>query len=323
MAKRIKKIADRENTYQTVGKYDYDGLSHWWSSNFGKRETADRRMSCFGNVIYSYNFAIGWMYETPKWESYYRPLVLIREYEMATNTTKKQMYALLDATSHMVQIVVPYVKPDDQYKHNKNLEFFLRNAFISIEKYNKARSFSSKERYKQEFYTAKTSCERYAMYFKQRKSLVYKTIMKLKEPQENDSSVVLSDVENEFKKKTNLAEQRRRNAEKKERRLKKEKALDDLDAWLKGADTIPDSFYLDDIYLRIKGAVIETSRGAQISLKSCINAYSKYKKGTLEEGDDISGYTFGGICDGIAKIGCHDVSMKKIEKLLKGGQNVD
>jgi len=323
MAKRIKKIADRENKYQSVGDYDYNGLCHWWSSNFGRKETAYGRMSCSENTIYSYNSAIGHMYETPKWESFYRPLVLIRDYDGATKTTKNQTMSLLDATSHMIQIIVPYVIPDGPYKHIKNLEFFLKKAFNSIEKYNKARSFNSKERYKQEFCEAKKSSEIYAKYFKQRNELAYKEIMKLKEPQEEDSYDTLSFVENEFKKKTILAAQRKKNAEEKEKKLKKEKAHKDLEAWLKGEDVTPNSMYLDDTYLRIKGAVIETTRGAQISLKSCISAFKKYKAGTLEIGDEISGFTFNGVSNGVAKIGCHNVSMESINRLLGGVQNVD
>lgn len=316
---RVKKIEERESPYMTFGSYDYDGLAHWFAYNSGRRSTANDRMSCANEVCYSYNTAIARMYNNRD-KSVYLPVVLVSD-KRWSNTTKKHIDAVLSAVSHMAVVMVKEVSPYSKSAHEENLKYFLEKLIAITERYLKSRRENTREDRLVEYLSTMRMAHVYAYQFRLKSNVIYKDILSLGE---TPSGKVLSDievierrVENRRKRKINkLAEERI-----KENKKRAEKANSDLEKWLSGEeDRIPNMDYIEDpfIRLRIKGAVIETTNHASISLKSAIAAFKKYKEGTLKRGDEISGFIFDGISDGIAKVGCHNIKLEVVEKLFNG-----
>ena len=81
-------INSRENSDQTVGSYDYEGLCHYFIYNYGRKDTASNRMSCTYNYIYSYNQVIAQMLERQKKDD--TPVLLISSISYSSTTAKLQ-----------------------------------------------------------------------------------------------------------------------------------------------------------------------------------------------------------------------------------------
>jgi len=278
-------IKDRVNKDLKVGSYDYNGLSHWFVYNYGHKSTANGRMSCDGNAAYSYRTKITQMYDVPK--GYNEPFILISG-DTWSNTTTTHIGAIRNASRHLNQIEVSYVGPYNIEKHRVNLQFFYNKMIEAIKKYKRARTEWSKNRWNIQYYKALKDCELYADLFKIRREKLYKAIQKLPTIDDKLASQTVAEIEAKLKKQVEAKELKRRKALIVANKEKAKQAKVDLDNWLKGGNTIPNAQYLDKVYIRIKGAFIETTERATISLKSCIEAYKKYEAGTLKVGDNIS-----------------------------------
>jgi len=317
MAKKID-ISKRSNKYLSVGAYDYDGLAHWWAYNYGHKSTASDRMSTSGNLVYSYQTVVAKMF--PPKEAGSPPMVLIAGGSWSP-TTSKHINCISSSVSHMNRMRVSECNPGGKSDHKDNLVDLFRSALDASKSYPRARVEHSKEGHLRRFHDAIRTASSYAEYFKLKNTKEYKAIMQLPDPSGAESKEELQQILDKIEKSKKAAKAKKLRDMRKQDIENAEKADRDLKEWLSGANNMPNQRYLDGVYIRIKGAVIETTAHASISLKSCISAFRKYEKGTLKIGDDISGFDFRGIDDGIAKVGCHDVPMKRIELLLKGLQN--
>ena len=308
-------IKNRVNKDLKVGSYDYNGLSHWFVYNWGYKSTANGRMSCDGNAAYSYRTKIAQMYDAPK--GYNEPFILISG-DTWSNTTTTHIGAIYNASRHLNQIEVSKVDPYSIEDHRINLQFFYDSIIKAIKKYKKARKDWSKDSWYRQYHKALKECELYADLFKVKREKLYKAIKKLPAIDDELAFKTIAEIEAKLKKQAKAEENRRRKALIAANKEKAEQAKVDLANWLKGGNTMPNTSYLDQVYIRIKGAFIETTERATISLKSCIEAYRKYEEGTLNVGDNISGFNYRGIdTDGNALIGCHIVPMKQIKQLLQ------
>jgi len=314
MARRIN-INKRKNDNLSVGQYDYDGLAHYWVYNYDYKSTAGDRMSISGNIVYSYRTVVAKMFQPRTVTS--TPFVLISTSQWGP-TTSKQLNCIESSVSHMEYMRVDTPNPSNKADHERNLEIMFNTAMEAIGKYQRARSDWSKNSWLRKFYEMLDNTTIYGEYFKLKNTKWYKRTLTLPDPSGEHSAEQLQEIKDKMEKSERAEKAKRlREVRKKDKKLA-DQADADLKEWLHGAQKMPNSRYLDKVYLRVNGAVVETTEHASISLKSCIEAYRSHKAGKLKGGDDISGFTFKGIIDGIAHIGCHRVPMSEIERLLKG-----
>ena len=312
---KIKKIEDRKNDNLSVGSYDYEGLAHWWTYNHGYKQTAGGRMSATGNVVKSFSVEIARMYQPVKGA----PVMVLISSSGYSNTTAGHIRAVESAVNHLNVMTVPNVSPYSKSDHEENLAYLFEGAYEACDKYGRARSEEAKLGWLNTYYRKISTLKAYGEYFKKRGSATYKKTLALPDPSGEHSREELKLLKKKMEKAKTAAASKRLRAI---RAMDKEltiKADTILKSWLDGGGQMPDNKYLDKIYLRIKGAVIETTDRASISLKAAIAAYGSYLKGELKKSSDVSGFTFEGVKDGYATIGCHKVSMVEIERLLKKG----
>lgn len=298
-----KDITKRENKDLKVGTYDYEGLSHWWIYNYGYKSTANNRMHCTRNTMYSYNTAIAVMVD--------KNTILLsnRSY---SNTTAKHIYAIKNAANHMTILKVNDVEANNKSSHIKNLEESYELILDIAGKSVRARSDYMKDHHLACYYNLITTAKQYAKLFKIRTSSIYKKIAKLKEPNKDELKIILlKDEQNKIK---NIAKKLKQR--KIEQAKQFDKAQKDLLNWLKGGPIYPNSNYLDKTYIRINGDLIETTQYARASLKACKIAYKKFKTGALKIGESVSGFEFRGTDKNNIGIGCHTIELNQIEQLL-------
>jgi hypothetical protein len=109
-----------------------------------------------------------------------------------------------------------------------------------------------------------------------------------------------------------LKEQERKERQAKERALKK-----DIKDWKNGVKNYLSSG-LQYAYLRIKENVIQTSKGATVSLQSAKVLWKRLKANKSIKGlrlDDR--YTIISMVDNILKIGCHNIRMREVNRLAQ------
>jgi len=70
-------------------------------------------------------------------------------------------------------------------------------------------------------------------------------------------------------------------------------------------------------YIRIKADKIETSDGVEISATEAKEYWQRYKQRFIQRGDNIAGFCFYGVRDGIMTIGCHKMSVEHLEQVLE------
>ncbi len=312
---RKKNINHRVGKELTVGSYDYDGLAHYWAYNYGYKSTGGSRMSTSGNLLYSYSAVVATMH--PPIRAGATPFVLININKW-TPTTARHLDCVESAVSHMDHMRVDDANPDGKSDHDRNLKVMFDTAMTASEKYARARSEWSINSHLRTYYTMVSNAKMYAQYFKMRNNKYYKRLLELPDPSGEHSVEELKLIKDKMDKAEKAEEAKRIRDIRKQDKENTDRADADLQEWLKGAKKMPNSHYLSQVYIRVKGAVVETTESASISLKSCVVAFLKHKDGKLKQGDDISGFTFGGVHEGIAHIGCHHVPMKEIERLLKG-----
>jgi hypothetical protein len=109
-----------------------------------------------------------------------------------------------------------------------------------------------------------------------------------------------------------LREQERKEKQAKERALKK-----DILDWKNGIKYHLSSG-LQYAYLRIKEDVIQTSKGATVSLKTCRVLWQRLKAGKSIKGIKLDDrYTVIGLIENCLKIGCHNIRMSEVNQLAQ------
>ena len=316
-----KKVRKRKSENpRSPGSYDYLGLAHWWVYNNGHASTAfDRRggvyrMSAEGTRIKSYSTVIGRMFDPVKKGG--QPLILLTSNNYSP-TTQTHMGAILSAASHMDYLYIANPDPCYMDDHQSNLNVLLSNLDHLAEEYPKKRRDSTRKAVANAMAENVSVANRYASYFKLKKTSPYKQIVKFPMPDDVDFE---SKIEQSVKDRM-MAEQRARSKKvrdlEKQKKKEYEKAQSQLALWLKGEEVYVNRGYLDKVYLRIVDNTIETTENASIGMGDAIRAYIRFSKGKLNKGMHIGAYTYGGIDeDKNAHIGCHTIPLADIDKMV-------
>ena len=311
------KVSKRSSNFRhEPGKYDYNGIAHWWAYNYGSMSTAGDRMSTSGNRIYSYGTVIARMFDPPAGQS--SPLVLITKQHYST-TTSKHVGAVRSAVSHMNYILVSDPDPYGKTSHIANLAAMLNHLEDLGESYQRKRLSHTKHAVFYKMRDIKSGALLYGEYFKLRNTKEYKRILKYILPGEQGFEEFVRVLPEERRKREAKDNAAKIRAARKAHKADYDKAQERLKLWLNGDDTRPPNpSYLDEVYLRVKGGVIETTEGAIISVSSATKAYLTHKRGHLTKGMHVGPYTFDGIDENNnAHIGCHTISMDKINAAVE------
>jgi len=310
-----KKVGKRSsgNKY-SPGSYDYSGLAHWWAYNYGYKHTGGGRMTSDGNKIKSYTTVIGRMLDPAK--KGLQPFVLLSS-ERYSNTTATHMRAVLDAVSHMDYMFISNPDPRSREDHILNLQSLLSSLEYLAEDYHKKRKDSTRNAIVEKIMVNKLNAEKYASYFKLKRSSEYKQIKKYPLPTDaNFTEFHEQSVKSKMRAKAR-ADARRARRLKKDRAEKSLIEEANLKRWLNGENVRVNGDYLEKVYMRISGDMIETTSRVTVGLNEVTKAYLRFKKGTLKEGMKIGSYTYGGIDeDNNAHIGCHVIPLEDIDAII-------
>jgi hypothetical protein len=70
--------------------------------------------------------------------------------------------------------------------------------------------------------------------------------------------------------------------------------------------------------IRVRGGVVQTSGGAEVPLMEATQLLARVEAGIAKEGDSVGSFTFNGVEDGFALIGCHRISIEEAKQVLFG-----
>lgn len=97
---------------------------------------------------------------------------------------------------------------------------------------------------------------------------------------------------------------------------------DKIEAWKDGKSVYLGSPWTRDIpiMLRLKPSdksIVETSHGAEVSLKLALAFYTRLMSGDARQGQHVGAFEFEGVNSGIVKIGCHDIPLSEMKRLYE------
>ena len=309
------KVRKRKADIPRPGRYDYEGLAHWWVYNQGYVTTAGGKMSAEGTLLYSYNTVIARMFDPPNKGE--QPFVLISS-ERYSNTTAKHINIVTYAVAHMNYVFVANPNPSIKEDHRCNLKMFLEEMEDLGLSYPRKRKESTKQAVIRRMTEIKADTEKYARYFKLRNLYEYKAIINFPMPDNNNDFTEL--VEQSVKDRVRHQQEAKMYEARKarlEHKKEVEKAKAKLKKWLKGEDVWVDGNLLERIYLRVKGGMIQTTRHAYIDIDDAIKAYLRFKEGKLSDGMHVGPYTFGTVDKDRIYIGCHIFNIQTIEDFME------
>jgi hypothetical protein len=87
-----------------------------------------------------------------------------------------------------------------------------------------------------------------------------------------------------------------------------------LEVWANGGEDRPPYYTAAPTRLRIKGAAVETSRGAVVSCRAARILWAAIKAGREVVGMVVDGYTVSAL-NGVLKIGCHTIDRAEVERV--------
>jgi hypothetical protein len=111
-------------------------------------------------------------------------------------------------------------------------------------------------------------------------------------------------------------------AEREAKRVKREaraleRAREQVEDWKRGTGVLPDAVrYSPTVFLRIRGEVIESSRGATVPLPEARTFLKRLLAGKAEPGDAVGPYSFRGLEGDVLHIGCHALSLDEARAVL-------
>ena len=213
-----------------------------------------------------------------------------------SNTTAKHIAQVRNATSHKNRIYC--YNPTGN--HEQNFNHWLNEAEYNIKKLSSARK---PENYILELQRIKARAEKYANYFGIETPLTLENALKITDKAETKEYL-------ETKQKLIEAE-----AKAKELQLKKEHAKS-LRKWRKFEQG---SLYLRDgfDYLRKDSENFQTSQGVKIPLAIGLRFYNSIINKTIKAGDKFLDYTISEVNNKLIKIGCHTITLKEINAIVK------
>jgi hypothetical protein len=108
-----------------------------------------------------------------------------------------------------------------------------------------------------------------------------------------------------------IALERRKEREKEE----KERDNENIELWLSFSSHWL-SHKISKVFLRTNGEILESSKGAKVSLKSAKILFDMIQAGKDVKGFDIDGYTVISL-NGVLTIGCHKIEREEIERFAR------
>ena len=213
-----------------------------------------------------------------------------------SNTTSKHINNVRHATSHIKKIYCN----DPTGTHGDNFKTWLSQAENNIEKLKNARK---PENYILELQRIKDKVSIYANYFGIATPLTLENALSI-----TDKSEIIAYLENK-------AEAIAKEKKQKETELKKQHAKE-LKLWKSHEKQ---SLYLRNgfDYLRKDSENFQTSQGVKIPLAIGLRFYNNIVNKTIKVGDKFLDYTITEINNKLIKIGCHTITLKEINTIVK------
>jgi hypothetical protein len=213
-----------------------------------------------------------------------------------SNTTAKHINHVRHATSHIKKIYCD----NPTGTHSDNFNAWLIEAENNIEKLKNARK---PENYILELQRIKDKAEKYAQYFGIVTPLTLENALSI-----TDKAETIAYLESK-------AEAIAKEKKQKETQLKKEHAKN-LKKW-KNHEIY--SLYQRDgfDYLRKDSEFFQTSQGVKIPIAVGLRFYNNIVNKTIKAGDKFLDYTINEVNDKLIKIGCHTITLKEINTIVK------
>jgi hypothetical protein len=213
-----------------------------------------------------------------------------------SNTTTKHINNVRHATSHIKKIYCAYPTGT----HGDNFKYWLSEAENSVAKLKNARK---PEIYLFELQNTKYKSTEYANYFGIDLPITLEKVLSI-----TDKAETLEYLET--KQKYIDAEKKRKETE-----LKKQHAKE-LKLW---KSFEKQSLYLRNgfDYLRKDTDNFQTSQGVKIPIAVGLRFYNNIVNKTIKVGDKFLDYTINEVNDKLIKIGCHTITLKEINTIVK------
>lgn len=213
-----------------------------------------------------------------------------------SNTTAKHINHVWNATSHIKKIHCAYPTGT----HEQNFNHWINEAEASINKLKNARK---PEIYINELQHIKNKATEYAKYFGIDLPITLENALSITDKAETLEYLAT-------KQKYIDAEKKRKETE-----LKKQHAKE-LKLW-KGFEK--QSLYLRNgfDYLRKDSENFQTSQGVKIPIAVGLRFYNNLKNKSIKVGDKFLDYTINEVTDKLIKIGCHTITFKEINAIVK------
>ena len=251
--------------------------------------TQTKNFYFYGNSIYSYgsHFCIA------KFVDNETLLFTERSY---SNTTAKHINHVWNATSHIKKIHCA----NPIGSHDENFNYWLIEAENNIDKLKNARK---PEKYLSELNHIKDKVNEYAQYFGISTPLTLENALSI-----TDKAETIAYLDSK-------AEAIAKEKKQKETELKKEHAKN-LKKWKK--------FEIGSLYqrngfdyLRKDSENFQTSQGVKIPIAIGLRFYNNIVNKTIKVGDKFLDYTINEVNDKLIKIGCHTITLKEINTIVK------
>jgi hypothetical protein len=213
-----------------------------------------------------------------------------------SNTTAKHIAQVRNATSHKERIYC--YNPTGT--HLENFNHWLNEAENNIKKLSNARK---PENYILELQRIKARAEKYANYFEIQTPLSLRNALKITDKEETKEYL-------ETKQTLIEAEKKRKEIEAKKEH---KKALAKWRKFKQGSLYLRDGFD----YLRKDSENFQTSQGVKIPLAVGLRFYNAIVNKTIKAGDKFLDYTISEVNDKLIKIGCHTITLKEINAIVK------
>lgn len=291
-------------------------VTHFWA-NQSQEQGSSGNMFFEGDTIYSYghHFKIARLVK----DHYGRTVALFNNEDYSVSTSKHKSYTY-SAASHLKVFTVPNLdgghleniryllnliqKQKDHFKRDRSgYKWAIDNVRGDVEKV-----FDYINRFGVKIETFEKDDKKTLLFLARHKKQPFtkselEELKKYKVRNEKYKTRVLE-------KERAQAEQWKRDALKRQEEVKKNRQ-----AWLDGKDVYYSSIWNGTVELRVKGDRIQTSQGAEISVKMALKLWDRIKTHQSVEGFDFGPYKADGIKDNVLTVGCHNIPLSEIERI--------
>jgi len=274
---------------------------HVWAN---QTQDGGRCSNVFFNkdVIYSYgyHFCMGKVLPDK------RVIITDRSYSV---TTAKHLSEVRYGTNHLDKLYAPY--PNGNFADN--MKVWQSRIKTNIETINNSRKrANTKEAAKGELLNIVSNIEKFTLWtglkpYSHNKEELKEFKLYFEAAKNEQAGKELSE---KLAKRAQLARKKELKARKEQLKLQNEY----LAKWLSGANIQYQFFNLiDGVYLRAIGDNLQTSKGAEVSLKAAKILFKMIQAGKDIKGFEIDGFTVIGL-NGVLTIGCHKIERSEINR---------